>query len=67
MAIAKLKKLRLIGINYERQLLLNALAETNVVHVKCDEDALVAAQENEKAPAVITPETKAKESEEQKS
>lgn len=48
MAIAKLKKLRLIGINYERQLLLNALAETNAVHVKCDEDALVAAQENEK-------------------
>ena len=30
-------------------------------------EALAAAQENEKAPAVITPETKAKESEEQKS
>lgn len=47
MAIAKLKKLRLVGLNYEKQSLLDAFAETKAVHVKCDEDRLVAAQSDE--------------------
>jgi len=46
MAIAKMKKIRLVGVSYEKQLLLNALADTGAVQVRCTEEDWLSAQED---------------------
>ena len=46
MAIAKMKKIRLVGVSYEKQLILNALADTGAVQIRCTEEDWLTAQED---------------------
>ena len=46
MAIAKMKKIRLVGVSYEKQLLLDALADTGAVQIRCTEENWQTAQED---------------------
>ena len=46
MAIAKMKKIRLVGVSYEKQLLLDALAQTGAVQIRCTEEDWQSAQED---------------------
>lgn len=47
MAILKMKKLRLVGVSYERQKLLDALADTGAVQIRCTEETWANAEANE--------------------
>lgn len=46
MAIAEMSKLRLVGMEYERQKLLNALTDTGAAQIKCSEQQLLAVGED---------------------
>ena len=46
MAIAEMTRLQLIGLSYEREKLLNALADTGAAHIKSAEKETSTAENN---------------------